>query len=96
MNDYYKELDNILKHLPETVKKQLHFYNPAVNSYIHHLMEVAPEDYIKIIDHMFVYYTDVISNYQNQLQEYLNYGVKPEDLPKLVSAYLEKIETKKE
>lgn len=74
--------------LTQTTEKKLHLYDPAVNGYIHYLMEVAPEDYIKVIDHMFVFYTECIEKYQNQLKEYLKYGVKPEDMEKLVHTYL--------
>ena len=83
---------DILEQLPQTTEKKLHLYDPAVNGYVHHLMEVAPEDYIKVIDHMFVFYTECIIKYQNQLQEYLKYGVKPEDMPKLLHAYLKENE----
>lgn len=83
-----KEIRDILKQLPETTEKNLHLYDPAVNGYIHHLREVDPQDYIKVIDHMFVFYSRCIATYQEQLGEYIKYGVKPEDLPKLVKAYL--------
>jgi DNA-directed RNA polymerase subunit H (RpoH/RPB5) len=85
-----RDILEILEQLPETTEKQLHLYDPAVNGYIHHLLETSPEDYIKVIDHMFVFYTQCISKYQEQLQEYLKYGITPEDLPKLVKCYLDK------
>lgn len=79
---------DILELLPQTTEKNLHLYDPAVNGYVHHLMNVAPEDYIKVIDHMFVFYTHCISAYQQQLQEYIKHGVTPEDMKRLVECYL--------
>jgi hypothetical protein len=83
-----RDIREILEQLPETTEKKLHLFDPAVNGYIHHLMEVDPKDHMKVIDHMFVFYSRCIAAYQTQLQEYIKHGVTPEDLPELVKCYL--------
>lgn len=85
-----KSIAEIINKLPKTKEANLHLIDPAVFAFVRLIAETDEKDIDKVIDEIFVYYTKRSQTQLNMLNEYLQYGIKPEDLSKLISSSLKK------
>lgn len=64
---YKYNRDNILTNLPKTVDSELYNFDPTVHHYVQLLSRAKNNEYLSVIDEMFVYYTSMKKVYQDQI-----------------------------
>lgn len=64
------KVNNILTNLPKTVDAELQLKDYAVNNFVQQLSRVKNDNYLPIIDEMFLYYTKLLKHQEEELSNY--------------------------
>lgn len=77
---------HLIQALPKTAEKKYHLTDPAVVGFMSRINQTQDEDLYEVIDHMFVYYTQVVRELQRELN-HIYENSTPQDIARLREGY---------